>query len=137
MTQTCQPMPHPLTQQPPLSISAIFNQQAITQNQDYATKLQSIKMEINALKAMISNAVAQFKTAITSVTAPWPQFSDMDTDVADSKANYNNNPKSADLGALIQDLKYKITTIITEMRAMFAQQLLLVSNNKRPSSAVT
>jgi len=110
---------------------------AMTQNHDYATKLQSIKTEINALKTMISDAVVQFKSAITSITAPWSQSNDMDTDAEDSPAHNSNHKKSNDLGNLIQDLKYKIATIITETRALFQQQLLLASNNKCPSSAVT
>jgi len=110
---------------------------AMTHNHDHATKLQSIRMEINALKTMISDAVAQFKTTIASITAPRSQSSDMDTDAEDPQEHNNNNQKPNDLEALIQDIKYKIATIITETRALFEQQLLLVSHNKCPSPNVT
>jgi len=86
---------------------------------------------------MIANAVAQFKTAIASVTTPQPLPSDMDTKAANHQANNNHNPKPTDLGDLIQDLKYEFTTIITETRAMFDQQLLLMTHNQCSSSAVT
>jgi len=105
-------------------------------NQEYANELQSIKMEINALKTMIADAVAQFKTAIASLTAPHLS-SDMDTDAANHPAHHNNNTQPNDLGDIIQDLKYKLANIIKETRAMFSQQLLLMSTNHRPPPAVT
>jgi len=71
-------------------------------NQEYAKELQSIKMEINALKIMIADAVTQFKTAIASVTAPHLS-SDMDTDAANHPAHNHHNPKPNDLGDIIQD----------------------------------
>ncbi len=108
-----------------------------SQPNDYANELQSIKMEIQALKTMITDAVTQFKSAIASVTAQRSKSSDMDTDADDSSARHHNNSTSQDLGAIIQDLKYEIATIITETRAMFEQQLLLATHTKRPPSAVT
>jgi len=119
--------------------SSLQQTMATTHNQNpaYATELQSIKMEINALKLMIADAITQFKTAITSVTAPQPLTSDMDTKAANHQANNNHNPTPTDFGDLIQDLKYEFATIITETRAMFKQQLLLMKHNQCPSTAVT
>jgi len=104
---------------------------------DYANELQSIKMEIQALKTMISNAVTLFKSTIASVTEQRSKSSDTDTNADAPLAPHNNNLMSHDLGAIIQDLKYEIATIITETRAMFEQQLLLATHNKCPPSAVT
>ncbi len=81
---------------------------------------------------MISDAVTQFKSAIASITELRSKSSAMDTEVEDPQAQHHNNSTSNDLGAIIQDLKYEIGTIITETRAMFEQQLLLASHNKRP-----
>jgi len=100
-------------------------------NPAYATELQSIKMEINALKLMIADAVAQFKTAIASVIAPQPSPSDKDK-MAHHQKKTNPNQTPIELGEFIHDLKYELATIITETRAMFQQQLLLMTNNQRP-----
>jgi len=87
-----------------------------TKNNDYATELLSIKKEINELKTIIANAMEQFKTAIATFAATtWsPQSSNMDTDVKALLDHNNNTQTPIDLAALIQDLKYEITTIITE-----------------------
>jgi len=61
----------------------------------------------------------------------------MDTDANDSKTTKNNNQNATDLEATIQDLKHEIATIITEMRTLFQQQLLLMTHNKCLSSSVT
>jgi len=109
-----------------------------TTNQEYAVELLSIKMEINALRTMIKDAVEQFKTALaTFTTTNWSTSSDMDTDANDSKTTKNNNQNATDLAATIQDLKHEIATIITEMRTLFQQQMLLMTHNKCLSSPVT
>ncbi len=114
------------------------SQPAIETNKEYATDLLSLKAEINALRTLITDAVDQFKTAIASLaTNPNSSPSNMDTDVHDSTTHKHHNQNPVDLAALIQDLKYEIATIITETRAMFEQQLLLATHNKRPPSAVT
>jgi len=86
---------------------------------------------------MISDTVTQFKSAIASVTEQWSKSSEMDTDADAPSAHQHHNSTSHDLGAIILDLKYEIATIITEMRAMFEQQLLLATHTKCPTSAVT
>jgi len=95
-------------------------------------------MEINALKAMITTAIEQFKTAIATFTAqPRSQSSyDMDTDVDNSTEHHHHQPQ-LDLAAFIQDLKYEIATIVTESRALFKQQLLLMPHNRNHSPPVT
>jgi len=111
---------------------------AKTANHDYATEFLAIKMEINALKAMIT-AVEQFKTAIATFNAnPRSQSSnDMDTDVDNSTEHHHHHQPQLDLAAFIQDLKYEIATIVTESRALFKQQLLLMPHNRNHSSPVT
>jgi len=104
-----------------------------TTNHDYATELLSIKTEINALKAMITETVQQFKTAIASVaTTTRSQSSDMDTDADDSKKNTNNNQNPIDIAAIIQDLKYEIATVVTEMKTLFQQQILATQAKHTP-----
>jgi len=61
----------------------------------------------------------------------------MDTNVKDSMEHNNKNQTPINFAALIQDLKFKIATIVTEMRALFKQQLLLALNNRCHSSSVT
>jgi len=111
----------------------------MTNNNDYAKELLSIKTEINALRQMISDAVEQFKTAIESFTATpqSPKSSDMDTDVEASPEpkDKDQNPITQ-LADLIQDLKYDIATIVTESRMLFKKQLLM-SNNPCPPPPVT
>jgi len=87
---------------------------------------------------MISTAVEQFKTAIATFTAqPCSQSShDMETDVDNSTAYHHHQPQ-LDLAGFIQDLKYEIATIVTELRALFKQQLLLMLHNRNHSSPVT
>jgi len=111
---------------PPKKVTTTTNSQSnlpptTVTNHDYATELLSIKMEINTPKTLITDAVDQFKTAIASLaTTTNSQSSNMDTDVHESMKHQNNNQNPVNLAALIQDLKYEIATIITEMRAMFA-----------------
>ncbi len=105
----------------------------------YAMELLAIKMEINALKAMITTAIEQFKTAIASFKAT-PQSlpsNTMDTEVRASTEQHHQHQPPIDLAAFIQDLKYEVATIITELRALFKQQLLLTSHNNCPPSSVT
>jgi len=99
-----------------------------TTNHDYATELQSIKMEINALKTMLSDAVAQFQSTIASVTASVTAqkspSNDMDTEADAPPANRsteqpNSVPNSPDLSAVINDLKNEIAAFVCETRAMF------------------
>jgi len=84
----------------------------------HATELASIKKELTKLRTMITDAVEQFKTAIASLaTTPTTQTqtsTDMDTEVDTSPCN-KNSQKATDLADVIQDLKYKPATIITEM----------------------
>jgi len=102
-------------------------------------ELLAIKMEINALKAIITTAVEQFKTVIATFNAnPRSQSSnDMDTNVDNLTEHHHHHQPPLDLAAFIQDLKYKIATIVTELRALFKQQLLLMPHNKNHSSPVT
>jgi len=50
-------------------------------------------------------------------------------DIEGSKEHNNNKQHTIDLAALVQDLKYEIATIVTEMQALFKQQVLLMQNN--------
>jgi len=105
----------------------------------YTKELLTIKMEINALKEMITTAVEQFKTVITSFKAT-PQSlpsNIMDTKVKASTKQHHQHQPPIDLAAFIQDLKYEVTTIVTESQALFKQQLLFTSNNQCPPSSVT
>jgi len=107
-------------------------------NQNSTAEILAIKTEITALKALITDALEQFKTAIASLaTTNNSQSTNMETDHPESKPHHNHNQNPIDLAAIIQDLKYEIATIITETRAMFEQQLLLATHHKRPPSAVT
>ncbi len=112
-----------------------------TPNSTYATELQSIKMEISALKQMIADVVAQFKLAVASAsaTAPQPPPRETNTEAINHQVvNNKHNPPPTEFGDLIQDLKYEFATIITETRAKFEQQLLLMTHHQRPlSSAAT
>jgi len=77
----------------------------------------SIKKEISKLKALITTAVEQFKTAIKTLTAtPWSSMSSkMDTDVEASMEQKTHNQNPTDFVSLIQDLKYEIATIVTKL----------------------
>jgi len=80
-----------------------------TTNTAYATELLEIKSEINALKALITTAVEQFKTAVASFATPRsPPSTAMDTEVEESPEHHNQNQTQIDLVAVIQDLKNEI-----------------------------
>jgi len=107
-------------------------------NQAYTAEILAIKTEITTLKTLIKDAVDQFKTAIAALaTTTNSQSNKMAPDVHESQQQHNHNQNPVDLAAIIHDLKYEIATIITETRAMFEQQLLLATHNKRPPPAVT
>jgi len=88
----------------------------MTANHNYATDFLAIKTEMHALKAMITTAVEQFKTAIASFnTTPWsPPSNAMDTKVKASTKHHHQHQPTIDLAAFIQDLKYEIATIINK-----------------------
>jgi len=90
---------------------------ATTTPNNYAKELLSIKKEISKLKALITTAVEQFKTAIKTLTAtPWSSMSSkMDTDVEASMEQKTHNQNPTDFVSLIQDLKYEIATIVTKL----------------------
>jgi len=111
---------------------------ATTTTNNYANKFLSIKKEISDLKALLTTVVEQFKEAIASLTAtPRSSANEMDTDTEASMDPKANNQHPSDFTDLIQDLKYEIATIVTELRALFKQQLLLTSNHKCSPSSVT
>jgi len=114
---------------------------AATTNHEYTAELQSIKTELTALKAMITEAVEQFKTTIaTLATTPRSFSSNMDTDatgVDESIEHHTKTQTQLEFADLIQDLKLEIATIVTESRALFKQQLLLTPTNRCHSSPVT
>jgi len=102
-------------------------------------KLAAIKQELAALQTMITMAVDQFKSAIATLATPTKPVSQsssaMETDEDDTKMK--RHPKTnanTDLTDAIQDLKYELATIITEMRAMFEQQLSCASTMTHSSS---
>jgi len=114
---------------------------AATTNQEYTAELQSIKTELTALKAMITEAVEQFKTTIATLATNTRSFSsNMDTDatgVEESIEHHTKTQTQLEFADLIQDLKLEIATIVTESRALFKQQLLLTPTNRCHSSPVT
>jgi len=78
-------------------------------NTAYATELMELKSEINALKALITTAVDQFKTAVASLATPRSLLSTaMDTEVAESTEQHNQHQTPIDLVTVIQDLKNEI-----------------------------
>jgi len=86
---------------------------------NYATKLQSLKNEIESLKAVIATAVEQFQSAIKSLTAhPPPASSVMDTDDETTMDTTNQNHIDIDIPTMIHDLKHKIATFVIETCAL-------------------
>jgi len=114
---------------------------AATTNHEYTAELQTIKTELTALKAMITEAVEQFKTTIATLATTTRSFSsNMDTDatgVDESIEHHTKTQTQLEFADLIQDLKLEIATIVTESRALFKQQLLLTPTNRCHSSPVT
>jgi len=92
---------------------------ASTNSSAHAMELASIKKELTKLHTMITDAVEQFKTAIASLATTHttqPQtFTDMDTEGDTSMQCNKKSQKATDLADIIQDLKYELATIITEM----------------------
>jgi len=119
--------------------SSMHHHNATNNKTPECTELSAIKKELADLRIMITNAVDQFKSAIATLTTTTQsrQSNDMDTKVETSTACNHTTTTSTDLAAVIQDLKYEIATIITEMRALFQQQLFRATNNKSHSSSVT
>jgi len=87
-------------------------------NQDHTAEIIAIKMEITALKTLITDAMDQFKTAIASLaTINNSQSTKMETDVHESKQHHNNNQSPVDLAAIIQDLKKTPLFIVLSLGA--------------------
>jgi len=82
---------------------------------DYAAELKSLKNNLQSLWTLITTAVEQLKTEITSLHATMA-LSNMETDVDHSTET------TPDISELIADLKHDIVTIALEMQAKFAQQ---------------
>ncbi len=110
------------------------------------SELLSLKTEIVQLKTTIMTAVQQIVKAVASLHATqWqPQSNAMEAEIETSTSDvkgltehHNNKQHTLNLAALVQDLKYEIATIVTEMRALFKQQVILAQNNNSPASFVT
>jgi len=108
-------------------------------NTDTIGELAVIKQELAALRTMITTAVEQFKTALTTLattkTTQTQLSSAMDTEADTSVHHHRQTQNNADLVDVIQDLKYELATIITETRAVFEQQLFRAATiNHHPAS---
>jgi len=87
---------------------------------DYAAELQSIKMELAALRTLVNSAVEQMKSAVESFTTHTPvPAREMETE--DDHANDHSTATTAELSDLITELKNDIATIGTEMREKFKE----------------
>ncbi len=85
---------------------------------DYATDLQSLNNEIQALRTMVINTVEQIKTEITSIRTTMVS-NEMETDDANSKDTNPHHQPTLDLPAIIADLKHKIAAFVHKTRALF------------------
>jgi len=98
---------------------------------DYTAELLSLKAEILSICNIITEAVAQLKSAIASYLTPsiatphaTMALSAMETEVDYSTAT------TLDISDLIVDLKHDIATIAIEMHAKFQQQATIYSTTK-------
>jgi len=95
---------------------------ATTTTNNYADELLSIKKELSDLKTLLTNVVAQFKTAIESHLAPRPvTTNEMDTEEPPT-APCNPTPTPPDLSVFITDLKHELTAFITETKTMLQRE---------------
>jgi len=122
-------------------ITAKSNDDSNSPRADAIGELAMIKQELAALRTMITTAVEQFKTALATLATPNPTQSQsssaMDTEVDTAMNRHHTTQNNADLVEVIQDLKYELATIITEMRAVFEQQLFRASTINHLPSSVT
>jgi len=81
---------------------------------DYAAELAALKNDLQSLRTLITTAVEQLKTEITSLHAT-PTTNAMETDTDPS------TPPTPELSDLITELKNEIATMATEMRAKFQE----------------
>jgi len=93
---------------------------------DYTVELLSLKAEIISLCNIITDALAQFKSAIASLPMQsTPLSSIMETSTNHQMDTTPCNKHNSNLTDLIADLKHKIATVLIETRTMFQQ-------NKQP-----
>jgi len=114
-----------------------------TSSEAQISELLSLKNEIAQLKTTIMTAVQEIAQAVASLHATHrqPQSNAMDdetetcmSDGNGSNEHNNNKQLTIDLAALVQDLKFNISTIVTKTRALFKQQVLFTQNNNSPAS---
>ncbi len=89
---------------------------------DYAAELAALKNDLQSLCILITTAVEQLKTEITSTHAT-PAMTAMETDTDHSTPELSN---------LIANLKHDIATITLEMRVKFKQQETIAQAQRIP-----
>jgi len=103
---------------------------------NYAAELKSLKNEIAELCTIVTSAVAQIKSAITTIPAPRTSTSnDMDTETEME----TNNPRQSvlEIQDCVNDLKHNIATFVIETKAMFQQQANLKLTNLPLKTSLT
>ncbi len=97
-----------------------------TQPTTYAAELLSLKAEILSIRNLITEAVAQLKSALAA--NPTPPIAAPHVTTASSAMETDSDSTTVttpEISALIADLKHDIATIAMEMRAKFQQQAIL------------
>jgi len=90
---------------------------------NYVAELLSLKAEIISLCNIITDALAQFKSAIASLPMQsTPLSSIMETSTNHQMDTTPCNKHNSNLTDLIANLKYEIATVIIETCTMFQQQ---------------
>jgi len=96
-----------------------------TTTDDYAAELQLIKKELAALRTLISLAIKQMKSAVTSINANLIQTSASDKAMeikTDQSIDTNHSKETTpEILELITELKNDIATIAAEMREKFKE----------------
>ncbi len=104
---------------------------------DYAAELASLKAEISSLRTIITEAVAQLKSAVASLPIPSRESEATLMSTAMETDGNHTTETTMDITDLIADLKHDIATVVLEMRAKFQQQATLLPTTKQKGTPVT
>jgi len=101
---------------------------------DYATDLQSLKNEIQALRTLLNHTMEQIKNKIASIwTPPEPSAMEIDASQSQNPCQKQHQPPT-DISSLIHDLKYKIATFVIKTCALLQKQSFPMTQNNHLSS---
>jgi len=104
--------------------STEHNHQHQASNDQTNDQTPTILQLIAELKTMLTTAIEQFKTEITSLTTTPRSLppNAMDTESEEATAQHHPTPHSPDLAAMVNELKNELAVFVTETRTLLQQQ---------------